>query len=248
MDNGVDNTTVYGAYHVHGADGVYGANNTNITESSGMINMLDIGGNYGRVAIAAFMNHPETMRVIAVEPVPSTYLLLRWNLWLNGVPELTEKEFEESPTMPGVVALQFGISSVDWSYLNFCTTPPFTKEARICNCTDAQPDEQCQEVVSRTIESLVKMFHDEKIALLKMDCKGCNVDVVSSLAQLSATVHKIGRFAGKLHALPNEVEDLACKFEGGKWFVHKCFANGIKETLTLQERCQAGAARKSCSQ
>merc|ERR1719324_2126844 len=81
-----------------------------VGNTSSMMNMLDIGGNYGRVTIAAWKKSPEKIRIITVEPIPSTYFILRWNLWLNGIPELTLEEFQSQSGRPGVVALNNGLS------------------------------------------------------------------------------------------------------------------------------------------
>merc|ERR1719265_109174 len=97
--------------------------------------MLDLGGNLGRVTIAAFKKHPQNMRIVAVEPVAPTYFLLRWNLWLNGVPELTMSDFQKSPTKAGVLALNYGIETVDGHVTGLCWNPPFSMRAQSCDCS-----------------------------------------------------------------------------------------------------------------
>jgi len=228
-----------------------GQKNANASGPTGMMNMLDIGGNHGRVSIGAFRNYPEKMRIIVVEPVTSTYFLLRWNLWLNKVPELTLAEFQASPTRPGVVALNNAIADVDGKVTDLCYTPPATLTARVCNCSQGwtkSPHEECQHMIGRTIGSILQMFNHEAVAFLKMDCEGCEVDMIPELTKLLAAPSglRIDRFAGELHSVPNELEDFACQFEEGKWFVHICSAAKSGKEI-VNERCRKGSDRASCS-
>jgi FkbM family methyltransferase len=223
--------------------------------SSGVMNMLDVGGNYGLVTLAAFKLYKEKMRIIVAEPVPSTFLLLRWNLWLNGIPELTLDEFKASPTKVGVVPLNNGVSSEDMQTLGLCYTPPFTMNAKICDCSKQvqvnRPQDrvqQCESMVGRNLDSLLEMFGDAPISLLKMDCEGCETAMIPSFSKLQSTSpRQIVRFAGEFHASSNDIEDVACQFEGGQYFVHICFLEGKYESKLVGERCQKGAARPDCS-
>jgi len=216
-----------------------------------MMNMIDIGGNYGRVSIAAFKNYPTKMRIVVVEPLPSTFLLLKWNLWQNSVPELTLEELQASPTRPGVVALNNGIADVEGKTMDLCYDPPNTMSTRICNCTNGwayQKTTQCHHMVSLTALSLLQSFGNAPINFLKLDCEGCEFDVIPALMTLTQTSGlRIDRFAGELHTMPNELEDFACKYEGGKWFVHICAEPKSYELRTLLDRCARGPGRASCS-
>jgi len=212
------------------------------------MSMLDIGGNYGRVTIAAFKHFPHKLRIVAVEPVPSTYFLLRWNLWLNAVPEIELQEFYHNTAKVGVLALNHGISAVDDQSLGFCYSPPRRMQARMCDCARAGPGEHCQGVVSKSLKTLVSMIGGQAITFLKVDCEGCEVDVIPSLINLQATTGlKVHRIAGELHSMPNEIEDFACSSEGAKWFVSICYQQGVVETIPTKDRCAKGAARESCS-
>lgn len=217
---------------------------------SGIMNMLDIGGNYGRISISTYKNFPGRMRIVTVEPMPTTYFLLRWNLWLNSVPELSLEEFYANPQKPGVLPLNNGIENVDGKTTGFCYTPPLTMGARICNCSNGWlhlPGEHCEYVVSRSVETLVKMFNVPELAFVKMDCEGCELDVIPALMNLQNTgAIRILRAAGELHAMPNEFENWACTADGGKWFVTLCL-NGHRPSMPTQERCALGPDRQSCA-
>mmetsp|Transcript_81447 Transcript_81447/g.148727 ORF Transcript_81447/g.148727 Transcript_81447/m.148727 type:complete len:361 (-) Transcript_81447:108-1190(-) len=234
------------------ADDVYGVDSLEqIPDKNGMINMLDIGGNYGRVSMAAFKSNPQKMRIIAVEPAPSTFFLLKWNLFINSVPDLTWEEFS-SGTKPGVYVLQNGIGSVEGETKGLCYKPPYTMMSRMCDCAQAPTDgSQCSPMIGRTIESLFDMFGAEQpLSFVKMDCEGCEINAMPAIAKLAnTTARKIGRFGGELHAKSNELEDMACKFQNGKWLVHVCWKPDTKkyDLENVTDRCLKGATRDSCS-
>jgi len=206
------------------ADCDYGLDSLRETasKSSGMINMLDIGGNYGRVSIAAFKKYPEAMRIVVIEPSPLTFFLLKWDLWLNEVTELTEEEFQSSPTSAGVLALNVGISGKQGPPTGLCYEPPKTMQAYVCGeClpedlnTPGEDGVQCFPMDGRTLDSLFENFGDEEISFLKMDCEGCEQDLLPALKKSS---RKVVRFGGELHT-PDPDYKYVCRWENGRWFV-----------------------------
>jgi hypothetical protein len=352
-------------------------------EGEGKMNMLDVGANIGLITIGVFKKHPEKARIIAVEPVPSTYLLFRWNLHVNGIPELSLEDLKD-PNKVGVVALNTGVATVDNTETGLCYTPPRTQNARNCTCsqdregalgcgkdkkdkqmwmitktdgngsacpkakcafgekmliksyqgqqlqdfsggvgvyndstgmekewtiedagdnkvfitshrkqhledrggvigvhedsgdwqkwsiTDAGDDkvfltshrdeqlfpedalripapgvEQCHHLRSRSLAALFKMFDNQPISLLKMDCEGCEKALLPALTELPD--QKILRFSGELHAVDNPLEDIVCKSgEEGKYFIHVCLQKGKYEVVPVQDRCKEGSSRDSC--
>lgn len=224
----------------------------------GMMNMLDIGGNYGRVSIAAFKRHQSKMRIIVAEPLASTFFLLKWNLWLNNVTELTPEQFQASPHLPGVVALNNGIADVNGKVTDLCYRPPVTNWVRVCNCSHvaSDPATQCHHIIGLTATSLVQMFGNVPLSMVKLDCEGCEIHVLPELSALTKTSGlRIERFAGELHGVPNELEQFACDFQQGQWFQHVCGSEAAAQKLgkkgffaaNLAERCVQGSSRPSCS-
>lgn len=232
------------------SEDAYGLATLGQLSNGGMMSMIDIGGNYGRVTIAAFKLHPANLRIVTVEPVPSTYFLLRWNLWLNGVPEIELQEFYHNPSKPGVLPLNHGISDskTEEKMTGFCYAPPRTMQARVCDCAKAYPGEHCSGVISKSLNTLVSLFVGAtEITLLKMDCEGCEIDVIPSLMALQADRGlRVHRFAGELHVMRNELEDFACQAEGAKWFVSICYLQGVVHTIPTKDRCAMGPSRESC--
>mmetsp|Transcript_7571 Transcript_7571/g.13155 ORF Transcript_7571/g.13155 Transcript_7571/m.13155 type:complete len:358 (+) Transcript_7571:84-1157(+) len=222
------------------ADDVYGVDSLDqILDKNGMMNMLDIGGNYGRVSMAAFKRNPQKMRVIVVEPAPSTYFLLKWNLFLNNVPDLTWEQFSTGIT-PGVYALQNGIGAVEGETKGLCYKPPFTMMSRMCDCAQVPADgSQCSNMVGRTIETLFNMFGPEPLSFVKMDCEGCEKDAMPMIDKNYSK--RVRALAGEMHMVGTEITDLACKYNSGQFLQGFCKAGvdkfGVKE-LFGKEFCE----------
>jgi tRNA1(Val) A37 N6-methylase TrmN6 len=51
-----------------------------------MLNILDVGGSFGIVTIAAMKKYPERLRAITVEASPTMFFYLKCNLAINGIP------------------------------------------------------------------------------------------------------------------------------------------------------------------
>jgi len=225
--------------------------------ANGMLAMMDIGANEGAVSIAAFKKHPKKLRIVAAEPVPSTYFLAFWNMWLNGVPVFASPiDFEANPQTAGVLLVNKGVSQKDDQVLGLCYTPPATMSSYICDCalqgpaTNQTGQLQCANVVSSSFGSLLGLFSEQELAFLKVDCEGCENDLLPALTAFTQQ-HPgwtVGRLAGELHAVSNQMEDIACNFEGGKWFSHVCNHGNMNiSDAPVEERCKTvSATRKSC--
>lgn len=74
--------------------------------------MVDVGCNLGDTTIAAWRLNP-ALRILCLEPMPITYLYLRWNLLANGVPALSPNAFSRAHAsrVGGVLALHAGASA-----------------------------------------------------------------------------------------------------------------------------------------
>lgn len=202
-------------------------------DSKDMLNMLDIGGNYGVVSIAAYKKYAEKLRVITVEPIPTTFFFLKWNLYLNGVPDLEKAGLDkqnpekaaldsEGHTDPlktaGVMALNRGSADVEGEDLHFCFDPKSSMNSRMCECQ--RGDDHCIIVPSVTINTLAGMFGLEPIAMVKMDCEGCEFKSLPALAQPEVS-KRVRRLAGELHLPDESLEALACRWDKGR-LMSKC--------------------------
>jgi len=192
-----------------------------------MLNMVDIGGNYGAVTIAMYKKFPGMLRAVMVEASPVTYFFMRWNMMSNGVDYLTKEEFQQDPHRPGVVALMGAVADEDGKDLTMCLQPGSSMNAYSadaskemhgvdCDCSVAT----CAKVPGVGAATLLDgYFGKAPISLLKMDCEGCEVEVLPVLARKS---DRIKRFVGELHLPHEELIETACTFDGGKYFSKVC--------------------------
>jgi len=188
-----------------------------------MLNMIDIGGNFGAVSIALYNKFPGLVRAVVVEPMAKTYFFMRWNMWLNGIHHMTKKEFLQNPNRPGVVALNRAVTEKDGDQLQMCAHPDWSMEARSptidgipCDCDHWI----CTSVKGVSPGSLLQdYFGEQKISLLKLDCEGCEIKALPALASHPG---QILRFAGELHVPEEHLIDIACNWDEGKYFTKVC--------------------------
>lgn len=202
------------------------------------INMIDLGGNYGAVSIAAFKLYPDSVRAVTVEPIPSTYFFLRWNMWLNGVPALEQHDLTTDKSVKtGVLALNQGVVRNTGDLIDFCYTPPLTMNAMICSCLNADiaANAQRRQVPGITMETLVNLFGSSPITLAKVDCEGCEFSTLPAVRDIIAEdPDRFRRLAGELHFPSRDIEDVACRFDMGQFFVRLCATpNSLVEGMPL---------------
>jgi len=188
-------------------------------DTKDMLNMLDIGGNYGVITIAAMKKYAKRLRVITIEPAPKTFFFLKWNLHINGIPEIHHKDsLDEDQHVPGVIALNRGSADVEGQDLHFCFYKESSMNSKVCDCK--RGDDGCVIVPSITIDNMAGMFGIQPIAMVKMDCEGCEFKSLPALAQ-AHVAHRVRRLAGELHLPDQNLEDIACRWNNGR-LMSKC--------------------------
>lgn len=193
--------------------------------SQDVLNMIDIGGNYGVVTIAAMKKYAQNLRVVTVEPIPTTFFFLKWNLHLNGIPEIQQSQWDVNKGVPGVLALNEGSSDVPGQSLHFCSYPQSSMNSKMCDCREGE--ENCVIIPSITVDNLADMFGKQPISMVKMDCEGCEFKSLPALAQTHIST-RVRRLAGELHIPDKTVEDLACRWDNGR-LVTKCQFSPINQ-------------------
>ena len=153
---------------------MYGINRVNETAGS----IVDCGANLGAFSIAAFWRHP-SLRVVAIEPNPTTYFFFRWNLWLNGISALPiTLPWSQWPASTGVHTLNAAVND-DGSDVSFSFAPARSQEAAVVRPGATLPWRgakwQIQTITVKAVE--LKAFTQrhakimKPIRLLKMDCE-----------------------------------------------------------------------------
>lgn len=221
----------------------YGLDTLREAVPTGMLHVLDLGGNYGVAAAAAFKKYPDAVRAIVVEPIPVTYFLLRWNLWLNGIPELNGDTQDEST--PGVMVLNRGVADQDNKTMSFCYLPPHTMNAFACDCSPDSTNsaEQCKSASGISTRTLMNLLGESPIALMMVDCEGCEAESLPAVVEtIKSSPDRIKRLAGELHAPSHALEDMVCQYNDARFLKVCLSSSGHYESEPL--RC--GQERTSC--
>lgn len=142
--------------------------------------VVDIGGGIGDYTIFAAYNHPNA-RVLAYEPFPESFRLLRDNLNLNhidGVEIFSQAVSGQKST------LQFGASSSDPLSMQTAHGMP-------------APAGDALQVTAVSLASIVNGPAGGRIDLLKLDCEGAEYDILLNSAP--SALEKIDRIVMEYH-------------------------------------------------
>jgi FkbM family methyltransferase len=174
--------------------------------------VIDIGGNLGGFTIMAYFSNP-TATIIACEPNPVTYTFFLWNLLLNKIPVLTQILGDDGKRNVGVMPIHAG-ATIDGRNLiveyslsrsqNAITSA--SSESGVLPLYESPGDLTRNKIPSVNIKSLLQEHHVEHITFLKIDCEGCEYEVLPSLEHF---VSKTTFFAGEMHACK---EGHACSY------------------------------------
>ena len=178
-----------------------------LPNGSGLV--LDYGGNIGIFAVAAYLANAGTttgscVRVLALEPVPESYLMLRWNLLANNVPLLRHGGC-------GVRALNLAASQdgrnktmlLGWRSMNAVVAGgSFLPEAGSTIRRYAVGSTTLEALLQHSSVRVTTSRPDEPagvVNLLKLDCEGCESEVYAELQGSPALVQRVRAVTGELH-------------------------------------------------
>lgn len=167
-----------------------------ISTEEGVI--VDLGANIGDFAITAALMYPK-FHVIALEPSPHTFFYFVLNCWLNNVPMLEEKD-AGNHHKPGVLAWLAAATTdghdveIKWSDAN-------SQNAAVgANGISAQHEHWSSAMVpSIQMEKYFAKNHIEQIELFKIDCEGCEFDVIPAMRDIFVDRNKIKKVKGEVH-------------------------------------------------
>lgn len=207
---------------------VYGI--SKIQFSSGGI-AVDVGANVGTFSISAFKSNPN-MKIIALEPMPITYLFLRWNLESNGIPFLTEEQFN-SPNCPAGVLALHGAATADGRAVQIEYDPKVSEngitsasgESGMPSDYDIKASHSQDQFIRAVVTSVditqfLKDHGIRELDVMKMDCEGCEHEVAPTLERGEL---RIKNFAAEVHPCLNG---------------HSCFYSSDKVSTTRNIFCK----------
>jgi FkbM family methyltransferase len=185
-----------------------------ITETDGVF--IDIGMNIGAVTIAVSKKFPG-LQVLSAEPIPSTYFLARLNMRLNAVNDVAVGSFGVYPGIPGVLALQRAVASVDkvipMRYSMASTQDSLVggqhdEWAKSVNDKTLRPDIggtwRTTDVHTLVIPTFLEAHQVQQVRFLKMDCEGCEFDAIPHMSKFLSNKGVVQRFAGEIHRVKVE--------------------------------------------
>jgi FkbM family methyltransferase len=156
--------------------------------------VLDIGAHVGTVGLAIALDNPDA-RVVMVEPLPSNLASIAANIELAGVGDRVTLEAAAAtdtkhPTVD-VTHTYASVTGVDQSYLDQCR--------HVGNIFRQVPDgpvvdSQSVTVPGISLAALLKKYSIGRVALLKIDCEGCEWQFLRSKA-----LARVDRIVGEYH-------------------------------------------------
>lgn len=204
--------------------------------------MLDVGANLGIITVAAHaffwldnnLTWPRKrpthrcLQGVALEPVPLTHALLRRNLRLNNIAELSVEQLQRNASACGVLPLNLAMThdrrtvrmvldsrSMSAHEADGVLADAATEERGGGPMPQRQMKRQMRPVQSRTLREALALFdaadrgasamkaHAPLVQLVKLDCEGCEHDVVRELRADAAQSHQLASrvltLAGELH-------------------------------------------------
>ena len=135
--------------------------------------VVDIGANIGIVALYLAKKHPG-IRIIAIEPVPTTFRHLQENLGLNGVSNVT--------------ALNCAVTR-DGRDLTMIVNPGHSGGSTGHLRNLKQPGHYNLTVRSRTLDGIFDEYVPDRCRLLKIDCEGAEYEILSAARCLRRVDH-----------------------------------------------------------
>lgn len=180
--------------------------------------ILDVGSNMGEFAVAAAMLAP-TLQVIAVEPTPVAYWLLRLNLHMNlrdrhpiegdmTIETMLNARAVARRNQPANSVLAFNAAVGDGSVKSTTVmyNTRFTQNAVTGVRASKSGGWDSREV---DVINLKDLIHGRRVAYLKIDCEGCEFQAIPAISKMFADRHRIALFGGEMH-----LNTLAPSYEG----------------------------------
>lgn len=180
---------------------------------------VDVGGNIGDTSFLAFAHNPR-LQIMTLEASPQTYVLFKWNLLQNKIPEIMESDITSGSGKPGILAIHAALTG-NGKPIEFKYAPERSYNAMMSSSVTAwgseitYPGKDYQNLkwITMTVPgfSLIDWFaKHRKVAKpvwFKMDCEGCEYDTLVDLDRAGILEHAI--VAGEAH--PRLLKDSSCE-------------------------------------
>jgi len=209
--------------------------------------VVDVGCNLGDFSIAAWRSNP-SLHILCLEPMPATFLFLRWNLQANGVPLLTPSTFGMAGAKGGVLAMRAAATAdgrtVPILYhprmSGFGVTSASSEDGRLradFHVPRTRADEDAaasswrSSAPSLDLSAWLGARDVRSLRFLKMDCEGCEHEVLPAIRPL---LRKTRMFEGEIHPCSLK-QNLTCRYSNKR----------LRQTV--QSLCSTGHVCRQCN-
>ncbi|MGP8069900.1 MAG: FkbM family methyltransferase [Candidatus Bathyarchaeia archaeon] len=155
--------------------------------------IVDIGMGNGDSAI--FFAKRGAKLVLGLEPYPDNFNLAKENIKLNGIEDSVIALNLALSQTKGIVNMLVASRSPTWSTTNY---PAYTPNQEMMGWFDT-----VIKVPATTLEALLQDFGLEHVDLLKLDCEGCEHEVISSASP--DTLNRISSMIFEFHGNPSRI-------------------------------------------
>lgn len=143
---------------------------------------VDVGAHLGAWTIGVALDNPD-LRVLAIDALPENAELARRNVTANGLDDRVQVLQRAASCIVGTEAVRYGFEAA---------RPDAAVHRFIGDQRNVRPDEEQVEVQTVTLDEVVALTSD--IALLKIDCEGCEFRFLDSQA-----IDRVERIVGEYH-------------------------------------------------
>ena len=187
----------------HGGKGdMYGLKR--MSASRGIV--IDIGANIGDFAISVAKLYPH-IQIVALEPSPTTFLVLIQNLILNNVTILKSGDIRNRG--PGGVLALNCVASERGMYIHWSDSNSMNAFASDTGLPQRHGQRlegwKTKKVQSFNLTNFVKTKAIKRVEFLKMDCEGCEYDLIPRLSFHNwLSKDRVPFLSAELHAMYND--------------------------------------------
>lgn len=158
--------------------------------------IIDVGANVGDYAILAALLNPK-LQIVAIEPVPTTFFYLAYNVHLNKLTNLTAQDLGDTDK-PGIFLVHAAVGNSDGeSEVGY--SDKLSKNAGVNVSHNMAVGWKFERVPQLNLYNFLMSNTIFIVNLLKMDCEGCEFSVIPQLGDFFVSTSQVHKFTGEIH-------------------------------------------------
>lgn len=169
-----------------------------VSKSTGY--MIDIGANFGIVSMYSALTNKQ-LKIISVEPAPTTFFIFCYNMYLNKIPHLHMSDILDGKSnVGGIVPLNRVVATTDAKEVEFTY---YLSDSQLSGLSDQPESKDVRKVMVKSLNILNVLNKIdalmEPITYMKIDCEGCEFDILPSIKNYFLDKRKVLRIGGEFH-------------------------------------------------